>query len=257
MDYVIICLAALIGSGLTLFSGFGLGTILVPVFALFFPIEIAIALTAIVHFLNNLFKIALLGKHADKGVVLRFGIPALLAAFAGAKLLVVFADLPAVHSYMLSGKTYNITPVKLVIALLMIAFAIMELVPRFSKISFDKKWLPLGGVLSGFFGGLSGHQGALRSMFLIKAGLSKEAYIATGVFIAVLIDISRLMVYATIFSTLGDSLNYSLLAVVTLCAFSGAYIGNKLVKKITIETLHIIVAIMLLIIAVLLGMGII
>ena len=84
MDYIIICLAALIGSALTLFSGFGLGTILVPVFAIFFPIEIAIALTAIVHFLNNLFKLALLGKKANKNVVLRFGVPSIVAAFAGA-----------------------------------------------------------------------------------------------------------------------------------------------------------------------------
>lgn len=54
MEYIIVCIVALLGSGLTLFSGFGLGTILVPVFALFFPIDLAIALTAIVHFLNNL-----------------------------------------------------------------------------------------------------------------------------------------------------------------------------------------------------------
>lgn len=45
---------------------------------------------------------------------------------------------------------------------------------------FPPHWLPLGGLLSGFFGGLSGNQGALRSAFLLKAGLSKEAFIATG-----------------------------------------------------------------------------
>jgi hypothetical protein len=37
MELVLIGLAALLTSGLTLFSGFGLGTILMPVFALFFP----------------------------------------------------------------------------------------------------------------------------------------------------------------------------------------------------------------------------
>lgn len=257
MDYFIICLAALIGSGLTLFSGFGLGTILVPVFALFFPIEIAIALTAIVHFLNNLFKIVLLGRHADVKVVLLFGLPALVAAFAGAKVLVLFADMPALHEYTMNGKTFSIMPVKLVIAALMIIFSVLELMPRFSKVSFHRRYLPLGGIISGFFGGLSGHQGALRSMFLLKAGLSKESYIATGVLIAVLIDISRLTVYAGIFKSMGGELNYTLLTAASLCAFAGAYIGNKLVKKITIETLHIIVAIMLLAIAVLLGMGII
>lgn len=257
MDYFIISLAALLGSGLTLFSGFGLGTILLPVFALFFPIEVAVALTAVVHFLNNLFKIALLGKYADKGVVLRFGLPALLAAYVGARALLLFAHQPAIYTYHIGGNTFEIAPVKLVVAILIIIFAVLDLIPRFSKVSFDKKWLPVGGVLSGFFGGLSGHQGALRSMFLIKAGLTKEAYIATGVFIAVLIDISRIIVYMSIFTALKGSVHYSLLAVVTLCAFAGAYIGNKLIKKITIEMLHVLVAVMLLIIAVLLGAGII
>ncbi len=257
MDYFLIGLVALLGSGLTLFSGFGLGTLMLPVFALFFPIEIAVALTAVVHFLNNMFKLALLGKHADKGVILRFGIPALVAAFLGAKALLLFSDLPALYSYSINDKSFSVEPVKLVVALLIILFAVLELSPKFSKISFDKKYLPFGGLLSGFFGGLSGHQGALRSMFLIKAGLTKEAYIATGVVIAVIIDLSRMVVYATIFKSVSEGINYSLLAVATLCAFAGAYIGNKLVKKITIETLHTIVAVMLLIIALLLGAGII
>lgn len=257
MEYVIISLVALIASGLTLFSGFGLGTILLPAFALFFPVEVAVALTAVVHFLNNLFKIALLGKHADKGVVLRFGIPALLAAFLGARALLMFSGQPPVYSYELGDKTFYVELVKLVIAVLIILFAVLELSPRFRKTTFDKKYLPLGGLLSGFFGGLSGHQGALRSMFLIKAGLTKEAYIATGIFIAVLIDIARMIIYFTAFSALKGSANYSLLAVVTLFAFAGAYIGNKLIKKITIEMLHVLVAVMLLVIAVLLGTGII
>lgn len=257
MDILFICVVALIASGLTLFSGFGLGTILLPAFALFFPIEIAIALTAIVHFLNNLFKLAMLGKYADKGVVLRFGVPALIAAFLGAKALLLFSDLAPLYSYQLGTKSFNIEPVKLVVAILIIIFAVLDLTPKFSKVSFDKKYLPLGGLLSGFFGGLSGHQGALRSMFLIKSGLSKEAFIATGVVIAVLIDISRIIVYAGIFKTLQDGVNYSMLTVVTLSAFAGAYIGRRLVKKITIQTLHIIVAIMLIMIALMLGAGII
>ncbi len=65
MPYLLICLAAFLASGLTLFSGFGLGTLLLPVMVLFFPIDLAIALTAVVHALNNLFKCWLLGRHAD------------------------------------------------------------------------------------------------------------------------------------------------------------------------------------------------
>jgi len=36
VQYIVLCLAALAASGLTLFSGFGLGTLLMPVFAIYF-----------------------------------------------------------------------------------------------------------------------------------------------------------------------------------------------------------------------------
>jgi len=58
---------------------------------------------------------------------------------------------------------------KATIAVLLLFFAIFELLPRFKHFSFDRKYLPLGGILSGFFGGLSGNQGALRSAFLVKS----------------------------------------------------------------------------------------
>ena len=59
MEYILIPIVALLASALTFFSGFGLGTLLLPAFALFFPVDVAIALTAIVHFLNNTFKFVL------------------------------------------------------------------------------------------------------------------------------------------------------------------------------------------------------
>ncbi len=68
MEYLLVCIVAFLGSGLTFFSGFGLGTLLTPVFAIFFPVDMAIALTAIVHFLNNVFKLTLLRKNINKKI---------------------------------------------------------------------------------------------------------------------------------------------------------------------------------------------
>jgi uncharacterized membrane protein YfcA len=127
MDYALIILTSLVASGLTLFSGFGLGTLLTPVFALFFPVPTAIAATAVVHLSNNLFKLALVGREADWGVVARFGLPAAFAALIGASALVGFAELPALASYELSGKTVEVTPVKLVVGSLIVVFAALEL----------------------------------------------------------------------------------------------------------------------------------
>ena len=257
MEYFVISIAAIITSGLTLFSGFGLGTLLMPVFAIFFPVEVAIALTAIVHFLNNLFKLILVGKFTDKGVALRFGLPAIIFAFIGAKALLLLSGLEPLTSYQLFEKSFVISPVKVVIALLLVVFSIVELTSGLAKVSIDRKYLPLGGGLSGFFGGLSGNQGAFRSPFLLKSGLSKESYIATGVVIACLVDFTRLSVYGTHFSTAGGTENMPLLVTATISAFLGAFIGSRFMKKVTMRSLQLLVAVMLLGIAVGLGIGLI
>lgn len=258
MDYFLICVVALIGSGLTLFSGFGLGTLLVPAFALFFPLPVAISATALVHLSNNIFKYFLIGKNADKNVLIRFGIPSVLAALAGAYLLGELSDMEAIYSYSLSGKIFSVMPLKLVIALLMLVFALFELIPKLSNLQFDEKYLSLGGVLSGFFGGLSGNQGALRSAFLMRLNLSKEAFIGTGVAVACMVDISRLTLYSRqLFFNPEVHLNHALLAAATVCAFTGAYFGNKILKKITLSSVQLIVALMLIVFSLLLGLGIV
>lgn len=252
MDAIIVCLAALIASGLTLFSGFGLGTILMPVFALFFPVTAAVAMTAVVHLANNLFKIGLVGRDADRSTVLRFGLPAAMAAMAGAGLLALFTGLPAIGSYELWGRSHEITPVKAAIGLLIVGFALLELWPWFARLAFPPRWLPLGGLLSGFFGGLSGNQGALRSAFLIKAGLSKEAYVGTGAACTVLVDSVRLLVYGATFQAGGWSVlqgdGARLVLAATLSAFVGTYAGKRLLKKVTLRFVELTVAAMMVLI---------
>ena len=257
MEILIIVIAAFVTAILTFFSGFGLGTILTPVFMLFFPVDLAIALTGVVHFFNNIFKIILVGRNADRAVLIRFGIPAVIAAFIGAWVLLHIPDSQPLFDYTLFGKTFEVYPVKLIISVLLIIFATMDLIPYFSKLQFGREKLPLGGVLSGFFGGLSGNQGALRSAFLIKAGLTKEAFIGTAVVVSTFVDFTRLSVYATRFVKSGLSDNIMLVVLATIAAVAGAYIGNKLLKKVTIKYIQVLIAIMLIIVSLALGSGLI
>lgn len=122
MDLLIIGLTALLASGLTFFSGFGLGTILMPVFALFFPVPLAVAATAVVHLANNLFKVGLMAKQANWKVVALFSMPATLTAMMGASLLTAFDQLPVLASYSLGGSTFEVTVVKSVIGILIMAY---------------------------------------------------------------------------------------------------------------------------------------
>jgi uncharacterized membrane protein YfcA len=257
MNIILICIAAFLTALLTFFSGFGLGTILLPVFAVFFPPEIAISLTGVVHFTNNLFKITLVGKDADRSVLVRFGIPAILASFLGARLMLKIAGMPSLFTYSFSGKLFEVTPLKLVIALLLIIFSLLEIIPSAKKIQFSRENLPLGGLLSGFFGGLAGIQGAIRSAFLIKSGLPKEAYIGTGVIIACLVDITRLSVYFARFRSADLGQDIPLLVAATLMAMAGSFLGSRFLHKVTLHFIQILVTVMLILVSIALGAGIV
>jgi uncharacterized membrane protein YfcA len=78
----VVALVALAAAVVTFFSGFGLGTILMPALAFFVPPEIAIGATALVHLANNIFKLGLVGRFADRRVLIRFGLGTVPFTFA-------------------------------------------------------------------------------------------------------------------------------------------------------------------------------
>lgn len=248
METLVIALSAFLASALTLLSGFGLGTLLMPVMALFLPVEVAVSMTAVVHLANNLFKLGLVGWQADRRVVLRFGIPAVLAAFAGAMTLGWLSHLPPLLEYQIAGRELAVMPVKLTVGLLILGFVIMELSPAVAAMRFDSRLLPVGGCVSGFFGGLSGNQGAFRSMFLLKTGLSKEQFIATGVVLAAIVDLARMPVYGVKFSQAWRQVDTTLVVTACLAAFAGSFLGSRLLKKLTIRFLQILVAALLIVV---------
>lgn len=256
MDAVYIAIAALVGSALTFFSGFGLGTILVPVFALFFPLDIAIAMTAIVHLLNNLFKFGLVGSNADWRLVITFGLPSMIASFFGAYLLARLGSESHQLNFVLFGHTFITNIINLTVGLLMIVFAVVELLPGIRIVTPSKSILVVGGLVSGFFGGLSGNQGALRSIFLVKTTASKDTFVATGIVIACLVDISRLIIYSRFLTWFATDLPLTPLVLGCLSAFTGAIIGKQLLKKTTLHLVQKIVAFALILFGSLIMLGV-
>lgn len=250
IDFITVGLAAFFAAGLTLYSGFGLGTLMLPVFALFFPVEMAVVATALVHGANNLFKVSLLGRHADREVVVKFGLTAVFAAILGALALGWLAQLSLRMGIAVNETTVSeVTPVKIIIGILMIGFALFELLPKFRKLQFDRKYLPLGGLLSGFFGGLSGHQGALRSAFLAKTGLTTERFVGSNAVIGFLVDLSRISVYLALFAIAGRKLDdfaaWPLVITGSLAAFCGVLIGKRYLHKVTMTSVQTLVGVLL------------
>ncbi|MFY7971068.1 MAG: TSUP family transporter [Flavobacteriales bacterium] len=255
MMYIAIALAALLGATLSFFSGFGLGTILLPAFLLFFPPPVAVACSAVVHLLNNFYKLFLVGKHADKKLVITFGGLSFLGSLLGALLLTQIDVHGVVYAYHLGDHHFEVTEINLLIGILIICFTLLELNPSFQKGIFPPQWINIGGLISGFFGGLSGHQGALRSAFLTKAGLTKEAMLGTRAVIATIVDITRISVYITLFQTGTEQLNWPLILFATLFAATGATLGNKWVKKTELSTVNKIVTYSLIAFGIGLGLG--
>lgn len=250
ISYLVVAAASFLAAGLTMYSGFGLGTLMLPVFALFFPVEMAVVATALVHGANNVFKASLLGRQADRDVVLKFGLTAIVAAIAGAMALGGLVNMTASMSVEVNDQVVSkVTPVKLIIGLMMIGFALFELLPRFRNLKFDRRYLPLGGLLSGFFGGLSGHQGALRSAFLAKAGLSTEKFVGSNAVIGFLVDLTRISVYLALFTAAGgDAAAFTAWPLVitgSLAAFCGVLLGKRFLHKVTMKSIQTLVGILL------------
>ena len=150
----------------------------------------------------------------------------------------------------------NVSYLQFIIAIILIAFALIDLIPFFKRLKFNKSILPLGGILSGFFGGLTGNQGALRSAFLIKMDLDKTVFIATTVVISFFVDLTRIGVYISNIKDFEIS-NYVILGLAAmLSAIIGSYIGFKSLKKITLNYIRNLVAVMILLIAFLLLLGV-
>jgi uncharacterized membrane protein YfcA len=262
VSYLVIGLVAFAASAMTLFSGFGLGTLLLPTFALFLPVEMAVSATAVVHGANSLFKASILWRNVDRAVLVRFGLPAIGAALVGAALLGLLSGRAVLLRWQLGALPAEVTPIKLVMGGLILAFAVVDLAPRFERLRFERRWLPLGGAISGFFGGLSGHQGALRAAFLVPLGLKPEAFAATQAVLAAMVDSVRISVYVAAFlagrmPVPSGREEWLLVGVAVPCAFGGALLGRSMLPKVTLGGVRRLTGLLLLIVGLALVTGLV
>ena len=218
--------AAFAVATLVLMSGFGLSTTLTPVLAIAYPVRIAVMLVAIMHFSNNALRLALFWKHVDWGVVVRFGVLSIAGALVGA-----FAQ-----------EWIGNEVLKIILGAVLIVLGLVELVPRLSGLRIPRDFAPAGGIASGFLGGLTGNQGAIRSAYLINYGLSRETFVGTATMLATFIDLTRIPIYiAREGKALVDTWP-SLLVIV----------GKRLLKHISLERFRQIVGAAVVVVGVLL-----
>jgi len=216
---------------------------------------LAVAAVAPVHLFHNLGKFLLLRSHVDRRILVQFGVPALAAAALGAWGLARLTDLPELGSWSLFGQTFAICPLKLVIGLSLAVFSGWELLGGGGGIRGVPLWT--GGLASGLLGGLTGHQGAIRSAFFLGKDLPKETFIATGAAVACAVDITRIAVYVQLFRSMGGSIPWPVVGAGIAGAAVGLWVGRHGLKQISGEGFRKVVGVGLLVFGVLLAGGVV
>ncbi|MBI1811448.1 MAG: sulfite exporter TauE/SafE family protein, partial [Nitrospirae bacterium] len=157
INILIPVVAAFLSASLTLMAGFGLATILTPVFLIFYDVKIAILIVAVVHLANNLLKLSLFRSYVSLDILKRFGALTLIGAFIGA---------------FLQGKMDS-SLVKILLGASLIFLGLKEISGFGEKLRLPKKIDVIGGFFSGLLGGFVGNQGAIRSAYLLNYNIPK------------------------------------------------------------------------------------
>lgn len=175
----VLFVSAVIAGGLSAVTGFGIGSLLTPFFALQVDTRLAVAAVAVPHVLGTALRFFLLKGRADRKVLWSFGLTSAAGGLAGASL------------QGLLGNRW----LAIVFGALLLFAAASQATGIANRMRFRGGVAWLAGALSGFLGGLVGNQGGIRSAAMLGFDLPKHTFIATATAIALLVDGARLPVY--------------------------------------------------------------
>ena len=230
LSIVVITLVTLFASCIGTLSGFGLSTIMLPTLLLFLPFTQVILLVSIIHWFHAGWNAVLFREGISWHLFFYFGIPGMVTTVLGALLV--------------GAESEKLLPF---LGIFLIAYSLLLLLaPRF-QLPYSRLTSLIGGSLSGFFAGIFGMRGAVRSMFLTAFNLPKIVYLGTTSIISFFVDSTRLFVYALEGINLDQSLWWGLLFFVP-ASFIGSYIGRYLVHRIPTQYFRTLIAVFLLLV---------
>ena len=179
MFFAAVFIVAILSGATATVVGFGIGSLMTPLLAIKFGTTTAVALVTVPHAAATAVRCWRLRAHVDRVVLVRFGLLSAAGALAGAFIYTRLG--PGALTRVLGG--------------LLLLTAVAQLT------GWTSRWQPRGpvvalfGLLSGFFGGIAGNQGGLRSAALTAFGLPPLAFVASATAIGLLVDVARTPVY--------------------------------------------------------------
>ena len=181
----------------------------------------AVAVVAVVHGAHNAGKFAALRESVDFEAFRRYGVWLVLGAILGAAL-------------------QNEVPQKPLLALIgafLVSLPLLSMSEGWTGYRIPEANDSLGGFGSGFMGGLTGHQGALRAMFLTRRLPDKMTYASTASVLALCVDLSRVPVYL-LFRYDEMSQHAALTLVLVISALIGVRVGKTWLERLKSEWIH-------------------
>lgn len=197
-------------------AGFGAATVLTPVASFFLDIKTAVAVVACFHLFGNASRLVFFGRWINWRIVRSFGVAAVVLSFAGAQ----------------AAAWLSADAIRLLLGGFLVLYAMGEALQVTAlRVPATSRTLLVGGIVSGLIAGIIGTGGAVRSVCLLAFALPKESYIGTSAVIALVVDATRLPVYLTQ-RFIPPSLGPVLMALVVV-AFLGAWVGQRLVRRVS------------------------
>ena len=213
--------ATFFAAALTVPAGFGLATMITPIVFLWLEPHEAVAVVGIVHGSHNAWKLKVLRKSVDYDAVRRYGWAMVVGALIGAALnTAVEAD-----------------PLLLIVGIALVILPLLSISEKWTDYRLPEAEDRIGGFGSGFFGGLTGHQGALRAMFLQKRLPDKSEYAATAAVLALVVDVTRVPLYVALEGWQILDAGWLILGLV-LAAVLGVQLGKRWLKKWKSDTIR-------------------
>jgi len=225
---IVVVISALAG-GVASISGFGIGSVLTPLFAARVGTKVAVAAVSIPHLVGSSIRFWRLRHHVNQRVLWSFGITSAAGGLLGALL----------------QSRLNVPILTVVFAALLIFVGVSGLLGFSERIRFTGVAAWIAGAVSGFLGGLVGNQGGIRSGALLGVDLPRDAFVGTATAIGLFVDGARLPVYlVTTHEQLAPII--WLIALATIGVVAGTLGGTQLLRRIPERAFNALVSLLVL-----------
>ena len=179
MFFVAVFVVAILSGATASVVGFGIGSLMTPLLAARFGTATAVALVMLPHAVATAVRCWRLRAHVDRRVLMRFGMLSAAGSLAGALL----------YTRLGPGALTR------VLGALLLLTAVAQLTGWASRWQPHGRLVAVFGLVSGFFGGIAGNQGGLRSAALTAFALPPLGFVATATATGLLVDAARAPVY--------------------------------------------------------------